>query len=407
MSYTSTMTQEVTAINMQNQQPQHPGLVERVLRAATAGTWNETTVNIHMRMVYKIFAAWKENTHSEGAMLSLDWIPIEPLGSLKTRDFLKSVQDVCAPYPDSSAHNHAWVAMQRLFLNHHLFVHDNGPEGHPAFNTYKYLQDHAQDARTRMCMATIAKAGKKDAHEKENWLTPEVMKLTWTKSSKHCVENRLMWLACFLWQRRREEMPHIMIVKPVKDGYTWEHLGEDGYVTEHLNELDKDASYVVMPVEGGAPGYVQFGKYKTSKTYGISKIPLAWNIEDAPYACIFDHMKDVLLAACTDVAEMIAVLTDERKSKQRESGYLFTAARHAKYTCVSNWNRAIRTLFYVGQQDVSTKQRRDLSPGLLRKYCESCAETPEEKALMAKLQCHSAIVAATVYNKAQEQESTQ
>ena len=118
-------------------------------------------------------------------------------------------------------------------------------------------------------------------------------------------------------------------------------------------------------------------------------------------------MKDVLLAACTDVAEMTAVLTDERKSKQRESGYLFTAARHAKYTCVSNWNRAIRTLFYVGQQDVSTKQRRDLSPGLLRKYCESCAETPEEKALMAKLQCHSAIVAATVYNKAQEQESTQ
>jgi hypothetical protein len=45
--------------------------------------------------------------------------------------------------------------MQRLFLNHHLFVHDNGPEGHPAFKTYTYLKDHAQDARTRMCMATL------------------------------------------------------------------------------------------------------------------------------------------------------------------------------------------------------------------------------------------------------------
>ena len=156
--------------------------------------------------------------------------------------------------------------MQRLFLNHHLFVHENGLEAHPAFETYTYLKDHAQDARTRMCMATIEKAGKKVAHEKENWLTPEIMKLTWTRSSKHCVEKRLMWLACFLWQRRREEMPHIMIVKPVKDGYTWEHLGEDGYVTEHLNELDKDGSYVVLPLEG-APGYVQFGKYKTCLLY--------------------------------------------------------------------------------------------------------------------------------------------
>ena len=394
----STMQQEVTAINMQNQQPQHPGLVERVLRAATAGTWNDTTVDIHMRMVHKIFAAWKENTRAEGPMLSLDWIPVEPLDSLRTHDFLKSVRDVCAPYPDASAHNHAWVAMQRLFLNHHLFVHDNGLEAHPAFNTYKYLQDHAQDARTRMCMATIEKKDKKTDEEEANWLTPEIMKLTWTQSSKLCVENRLLWLACFLWQRRREEMPQIRIVTPVKDGYTWEHLGEDGYVTEHLNELDKDGSYVVLPLEG-APGYVQFGKYKTSKTYGIHRTPLAWDIEDAPYACIFAHMKDILLADCTDIAAMIRVLTDERKSKQRESGYLFTAARHGKYECASNWNRAIRSLFHVGQKGVPVKQRRELSPGLLRKYCESCAKTPEDKARMAKLQCHSAIVAATVYSK--------
>jgi hypothetical protein len=406
MNNTSTMTQEVTAINFQNQQPQHPGLVERVLRAATAGTWNDTTVNIHMRMVHKIFAAWKENTGAEGPMLSLDWIPIEPLDSLKTHDFLKSVRDVCASYPDPSSHNHAWVAMQRLFLNHHLFVHDNGPEAHPAFKTYTYLKDHAQDARTQMCMATIEKAGRKTAEEEANWLTPEIMKLTWTQSSKHCVENRLLWLACFLWQRRREEMLQIMIVKPVEDGYTWEHLGKDGYVTEHLNELDKDGAYVVMPVEGGAPGYVQFGKYKTSKSYGIHRTPLVWNIDDVPYACIFDHMKDVLLTDCTDIAAMIRVLTDERKSKQRESGYLFTAARHGKIECASNWNRVIRSLFYVGQRGVPVKQRRELNPGLLRKYCESCAKTPEDKARMAQLQCHSAIVAATVYSKPQETEST-
>ena len=117
-------------------------------------------------------------------------------------------------------------------------------------------------------------------------------------------------------------------------------------------------------------------------------------------------MKDVLSANCTDIAAMIRVLTDERKSKQRESGYLFTAARHGKIECASNWNRVIRSLFYVGQRGVPVKQRRELNPGLLRKYCESCAKTPEDKARMAALQCHSAIVAATVYSKPQETEST-
>jgi len=409
----TTMTQRHHAIIMQHEQPQHPGLVERVLRAATEGVWNDTTVNLHMRMVHKIFAAWKENTRSEGPMLSLEWIPVEPLGSIRVEAFLKSVRDVCAPYKDASGPNHAWVAMQRLFLNHHRFLATPGSsEQHPAFDTYTYLQHQAEDARTGMCAATVAKYQKKDDREQDNWLTPEIMRLTWTRS-KHFVENRLMWLACFLWQRRRMEMLHIMVVKPapaydepgVEAGYTWEHLGSDGsYITERITELDTAKSYLVLPGEfpDCSPGYVQFGDFKTSKKYGPHRNPLVWNIEDAPYACMFEHMKDVLPADATDIAELCAVLTGERKEKQREVGYLFTAARHEPYTCLSNWNLAIRSLFYVGQPGVSTKQRRSLSPSLIRKYITTCAKTAEDKALMAQLQNHTQRTAAIIYDKPQE-----
>ena len=59
-------------------------------------------------------------------------------------------------------------------------------------------------------------------------------------------------------------------------------------------------------------------------------------------------------------------------------------------------------LFYVGQPDVATKDRRSLSPSLIRKYITTCAKTAEDKALMAKLQNHTARTAAIVYDKPQE-----
>ena len=149
-------------------------------------------------------------------------------------------------------------------------------------------------------------------------------------------------------------MLKIMVVKPapaydepgVEAGYTWEHLGSDGnYITERIAELDTDKSYLVLPGEfpDCSPGYVQFGDFKTSKKYGPHRNPLVWNIEDAPYACMFEHMKDVLPADATDIAKLCAVLTGERKEKQREVGYFLRQL-------VTNRTHAFRTGIWLSDR---------------------------------------------------------